>query len=159
MDWTVTTYLGYLAIAIPLTVWVARTLFTNGTVFLTDVFEGRHELAAAVNRLLVVGFYLLNVGFVLLFLRVGDPVLDASGMLEVLSVKLGVVMLVLGGVHLANVLVFNSIRRRHHYEQGQRPPVAPQGVLGAGPRGPAAPAGPAGPADPGALRPFPAPGR
>lgn len=120
MDWTVTTYLVYLAVTIPLTIWVAHTLSTNGTAFLADVFEGRAELAGAVNRLLVMGFYLLNGGFVLLFLRLGDAVPDVTGMLETLSVKIGVVLLVVGVVHFLNVVVFNSIRKRHHLEQAQR---------------------------------------
>ncbi|HEY1133677.1 MAG TPA: hypothetical protein VGE77_03815 [Nocardioides sp.] len=139
MDWTVTTYVGYLAVAVPLTMWVAHVLSTNGTIFLADVFEGRHELAGAVNRLLVVGFYLLNVGFVLLFLRLGEPVTGPSGMLESLSVKLGVVLLVLGGVHFLNVLAFNSIRRRHRFERSTMPPVPPQRVV------------------PGAFAPYPGP--
>ena len=64
MDWTVTTYVVYLLVAVPLTIWVATTLSRNGRVFLEDVFAGNEGLADAVNRLLVVGFYLLNLGFV-----------------------------------------------------------------------------------------------
>lgn len=113
MDWTVVTYLAYLAIAVPLTIWVGRTLLTHGTVFLADVFGDRSDLAQAVNRLLLVGFYLLNLGFVLLYLRSTSMVHDLEGMIESLSVKIGVVMLVVGTIHLGNVLVFNSIRRKH----------------------------------------------
>lgn len=127
MDWTVITYVGYLAVAVPVTVWVARTLVANGTTFLADVFDGRADLAGAVNHLLVVGFYLLNVGFVLLFLRVDDAVPDASGMLETLSVKLGVVLLVVGAVHFANILVFNSIRRRSAYGLAAAHPTTQSG--------------------------------
>ena len=50
------TYLSYLVLAVPLTIWVAGTLSRNGRVFLEDVFAGIDELADAVNRLLVVGF-------------------------------------------------------------------------------------------------------
>ncbi|WP_084541111.1 hypothetical protein [Nocardioides alkalitolerans] len=147
MDWTVTTYLGYLAITLPITVWVARTLFTNGAAFLADVFDGRTDLAAAVNHLLVVGFYLLNVGFVLLFLRVGDPVPDAGAMLEALSVKVGVVLLVVGAVHFLNIVLFNSIRKRHGVEQAQRATAGASAL-----RGP-------GPGQVGGYPPYPAPGR
>ena len=129
---TVATYLGYLALAVPLTIWVATTLSRNGRVFLADVFDGNAELAGAVNRLLVVGFYLLNLGFVTLFLRVGAEVLTVRALIEVLSVKLGIVMLVLGVLHFLNVFAFNAIRRRSRMEQLRIPPVAPQGYL---PRG------------------------
>ena len=90
MDWTAATYVAYLLVAVPLTVWVASTLSRHGRVFLADVFEGGQDLAHAVNRLLVVGFYLLNLGFVSLFLRSGGEVADLSGLLERLSVKIGV---------------------------------------------------------------------
>jgi hypothetical protein len=133
MDHLVTTYLAYLLLAVPLTVWVGRTLFRSGRVFLLDVFDGDEELAAAVNHLLVVGFYLLNLGFVLLALRVDHAVLTAQAGVETLSVKLGAVSLVLGAVHLTNLFVLNRLRRRA--VQGNRlqsrPPVEPDAVWGA----------------------------
>src|SRR6478609_8133623 len=105
MDWTVGTYVVYLLITVSLTVWVASTLSRNGRVFLEDVFAGNEALAHAVNRLLVVGFYLLNLGFVTLFLRISEPVYDLRGLFETLSVKVGIVMLALGVVHFFNVYV------------------------------------------------------
>ncbi|KGN31694.1 membrane protein [Knoellia sinensis KCTC 19936] len=126
MDLVVATYLAYIALAVPLTVWVAHTLSTNGRHFLVDVFSGDSELAQAVNRLLVVGFYLLNLGFVALYLRVSGPVESARAVVETLSVKLGVVLLVLGVVHLTNVWVFNRLRHRTKVDAYRTPPVGPQ---------------------------------
>ena len=126
---TVATYLSYLLVAVPLTVWVATTLSRNGRVFLHDVFAGNDELADAVNRLLVVGFYLLNLGFVTLYLRVSREVYTLRGLIEVLSVKIGIVMLLLGVIHFCNVYVFNTIRRRSRMESLRTPPVPPQGYL------------------------------
>ncbi len=112
MTYTVATYLAYLATAVPITIWVASTLGRNGRVFLADVFHGEDGLADAVNRLLVVGFYLVNLGFVMLYVRVGGEVRDLAGLLETLSVKIGVVLLVLGVIHFVNVMVFSSMRRK-----------------------------------------------
>ncbi|MDN4159751.1 hypothetical protein [Nocardioides abyssi] len=131
MDWTVGTYAAYLLIAVPLTIWVASTLSRNGRLFLQDVYAGNDDLAGAVNRLLVVGFYLLNLGFVSLYLRVGGEVPDLRGMVEELSVKVGVVAVVLGVVHFVNVYVFNAIRRRHRLEELRRPPLEPQSYVAA----------------------------
>ncbi|MDX2972384.1 hypothetical protein [Kribbella solani] len=128
MNLTVTTYLIYLLIAVPLTIWVARTLSRNGKIFLIDVFHGNEAFADAVNRLLLVGFYLLNLGFVTLFLRSDRAVLDASGVFEQLSVKLGIVMLVLGLVHLSNVWIFNKIRTRSRLDSLSHPAVPPNDV-------------------------------
>jgi hypothetical protein len=132
MDLTVVAYVIYLLISVALTVWVARTLSRNGRVFLADVLHGNEKLADAVNHLLVVGFYLVNLGFVTLYLRNDDGVVDARGLFEALSVKLGVVLLVLGVLHLGNVYVLNKIRRRGLMEREQTPPVPPQGWTGPG---------------------------
>jgi hypothetical protein len=126
MDWTATSYLTYLAITVPLTIWVASTLSSNGRVFLEDVFDDNAALADAINKLLVVGFYLLNVGFVLLYLRTGEVVVDLPSLMEVVSLKVGVVMVVLGLIHFTNVYVFNAIRRRVRMEGLRTPPLAPQ---------------------------------
>ena len=127
MDRTVIAYVVYLIVSIGLTVWVARTLSRNGRVFLADVLQGDEKLADAVNHLLVVGFYLINLGFVALYLSGDDTIEDTRGIFEALSTKLGVVLLVLGAMHLGNVYVLNRIRRRGIMEREQLPPVAPQG--------------------------------
>ncbi|KUO11979.1 hypothetical protein [Streptomyces sp. DSM 15324] len=126
MDRTVIAYVIYLAVSIGLTVWVARTLSQNGRVFLADVLKGDEKLADAVNHLLVVGFYLVNLGFVALYLSGDEAIEDTRGVFEALSTKLGVVLLVLGVMHLGNVYVLNRIRRRGVMEREQFPPVAPQ---------------------------------
>src|SRR5689334_10863093 len=108
MNSTVITYVVYLLLSIGLTIWVARTLSRSGKVFLADVFHGNDKLADAVNHLLVVGFYLVNLGFVALWLRGGDNnVQGTTGVFQALSYKVGTVLLVLGLMHLVNVYVLN----------------------------------------------------
>lgn len=98
-------YVLYAAIAIGLIVWVARTLEANGAAFLRDVFDDDPDLANAVNRLLVVGFYLFNLGYALLILRAGaTPTVLAA--VEVLITKLGLLLASLGVIHLVNMRVF-----------------------------------------------------
>src|SRR3712207_6762118 len=89
MNTIVVTYLLYLAISICLTVWVAQTLFKNGRLFLVDVFHGNEPLADSVNHLLVVGFYLINLGYVSLALKLGYEVNKAQEGIEALSWKVG----------------------------------------------------------------------
>ncbi|MFG3340154.1 hypothetical protein [Glycomyces sp. NPDC048151] len=116
MDPAVVGYIAYLLVAIPLTVWVARTLGANGFHFIKDVFAGDEQLARAVNKLLQVGFYLLNFGFVALWLRTDTPVADARGVFETVAVKIGAVLLVLGVLHVLNVVVLNGFRKRGHVD-------------------------------------------
>ena len=112
MTLIVWTHLAYLSISVALTVWVARTLHQNGRVFLVECFRGHTELADSVNRLLVVGFYLINLGFVALALRLGVSAAILQEALETLSTKVGLVLLVLGLMHFFNLGVFTLCRNR-----------------------------------------------
>ena len=129
MDWKLITYLIYVGLSIALTVWVGRTLFRHGTVFLDDVFAGKPALAGAINRLLVVGFYLVNFGFVSFALRSGGRIEDATEAVELLSEKVGLVLVMLGILHLLNVLVLSRTRRHRQHEMLQHPPLPPTGML------------------------------
>src|SRR5215210_3975372 len=120
----ITTYLIYLAVSIALTIWVARTLHKNGRVFLVDVFHGNDALADSVNHLLVVGFYLINFGYVTLALKLGYQVETAQDGIEALSWKIGLVLLVLGAMRFFNLLVFTRIRRNTLLPHVP-PPVSP----------------------------------
>jgi hypothetical protein len=126
MNVVVTSYVIYLAISIALTVWVARTLHKNGRVFLVDVFHGNESLADSVNHLLVVGFYLINLGYVSLALKLGYDVKTAQEGIEALSSKVGMVLVVLGGMHFFNLFIFSRMRRRASLVDAP-PPVMPDG--------------------------------
>ena len=112
MNHTVTAYLIYLPISVAMTIWVARTLHKNGRVFLIQAFHGREDMADSVNHLLVVGFYLINVGFITAALRYGEKPHDLQEMIEFLSWKLGVVLLVLGAMHFFNIFNFDKMRKK-----------------------------------------------
>src|SRR6266540_5992072 len=120
-------YAIYAAVAIGLTAWLARTLFRSGTAFLHDVFEDRPALAEALNRLLVVGFYMLNLGYALYILRAGRG-LRAFEAVQFLVNRLAILLVTLGLIHFVNVFVFWRIRGRRE-QRHLPPPIAPQVLL------------------------------
>jgi hypothetical protein len=117
-------YASYAVASVGLTVWIARTLFKHGAVFLEDVFADAPKMADAVNRLLVVGFYLVNLGYASLLLKAEGSASPVEAV-EVLSSKLGLLLLSLGAMHFANLYVFHRIRRRARIAT-LPPPVVPQ---------------------------------
>lgn len=120
MSIPLTSYLIYLGLSLVLTFWVARTLHKNGAVFLVEVFQGDESLARSVNHMLVVGFYLLNLGYISLVMKVVEHARDWTSAAETLSSKLGLVLLVLGGLHMFNLFVLNKIRRGRAIENRAR---------------------------------------
>ncbi len=125
--YVITVYLVYAAVAIGLTMWLARTLSQNGALFLEDVFGDKPGLATAVNRLLVTGFYMLNLGYAFYILR-GTNAASALEAVQYLVNRLALLLVTLALIHFVNVAVFWKIRGRG--EQRQLPmPVAPQATL------------------------------
>ncbi len=125
MTTMVWTYLAYLVISVALTVWVARTLHKNGRIFLVDSFHGNEPLADSVNHLLVVGFYLINIGYVTLALKYGGAAGNPQEALGTLSTQIGLVLLILGVMHFFNLLIFSKMRRRALYPSPVLPPLLP----------------------------------
>jgi hypothetical protein len=120
------TYAAYILISLGLTIWVAYTLKKNGRVFLVEAFGQNEALADSVNHLLVVGFYLINIGYITLTLKYGEEIETARAGVEVLSGKIGTVLVVLGLMHFFNLYVFHRIRRKA-LAAFHLPPVQPQG--------------------------------
>ena len=103
-------YLLYLVITLAVTIWVGNTLHKNGRAFLVDAFQGNDSLADSVNHLLVVGFYLVNVGYVCFVLTMARHPENFPQAIELLSKKLGGVLIMLGLMHFFNIYLFNRYR-------------------------------------------------
>ena len=108
MSFTSFSYLAYISISIAITVLVARTLSRNGRIYLIDGFDGDDALATSVNHMLVVGFYLVNIGWVLLRMKTGVPIRDFEQLIIYLASGLGFVLLALGLIHFFNMYVIHK---------------------------------------------------
>jgi hypothetical protein len=124
MDLRLIDYVVYLAASVLLTIWVGNTLFKNGRPFLVSVFQ-EAGLADSVNRLLVVGFYLVNFGAAALLINAGGTPATIGDMVQETVTRIGVVLLVLGVMHFFNMLVFKLIRRPLHQRPVPPPPYMP----------------------------------
>lgn len=103
------TYGLYLVISIALTVWVARVLSSTGETFLVRCFGHDEDLARSTNRLLVIGFYLVNLGFIAL--RLGNWTPGETNLISDVGTRVGVTLLVLGGMHFFNMLMIARMGR------------------------------------------------
>lgn len=113
MTLTTITYLIYLLGSITLALYVGQVLFKNGQAFLDEIFAYSPKLAASVNQLLLVGFYLVNIGYIGLSMKMGIQVSSFDGMLVTLGTKVGTIMLILALMHFANIMILFRLRKGH----------------------------------------------
>ncbi|MEZ4775766.1 MAG: hypothetical protein R3D00_21480 [Bacteroidia bacterium] len=116
MTLTVYTYLIYLLVSLMLTHWVGRSLFKNGRVFLIEIFHGNETLADSINQLLLVGFYLVNIGYISFTMYVGMEIRTFEHLIQKLSYKIGLIMIVLAAIHFLNLIVLYRMRRNRTHE-------------------------------------------
>lgn len=103
-------YTVYLSVAILLTFYVARNLFKNAKTFMLEIFHGKVEIALATNKLFEIGFYLMNLGYVLLILQM-DYMDNYQEMIERVSFKLGGISIYLGVMLFLNLYLLFRGRR------------------------------------------------
>jgi hypothetical protein len=92
MNYTILTYAIYMPVTTLLTIWVAGTLFKNGRIFLIEIFHRDETLADSVNKLLLVGFYLINIGYAVYTLKIWVPIENPQAVIEILSTKVGLII-------------------------------------------------------------------
>ena len=114
------TYTIYIILSLAITIWVGTTLFRNGRVFLLEAFQNNKDVADSVNQLLLMAFYLLNIGFISLFLHFGSKPTNWVESVEYISIKIGVVLVVAGGIHLFNMWNFANIRKKQPLLHGRK---------------------------------------
>lgn len=122
MSHALITYVVYLITTLSLTIWVGKTLFKNGKIFLDEIFYGNHLLAVSVNNLLLVGFYLVNIGYAVYTLKVTSTIESYREVVETLSVKVGFIILLLGGMHFFNLFILFRLRSKAHHKMANNIP-------------------------------------
>ena len=115
-------HLIYLFVSIAFTVYVGQTLFANGKLFLMECL-GSPKTADAVNRLFLVGFYLMNLAFVFLMLRLGNTGFTLEHSLELLSGRIGLVTLIMGAMHFNNLFWCEFVRGKRLRSRKIEPPA------------------------------------
>lgn len=125
----VSAYVIYLSVSLLLTWLVAKTLFSNGLIFMRDIFFGREEIAKATNSLFKSGFYLLNIGFALYILKIYNELTGVQDTIEVLSSKIGGFSIYLGIMLFLNLYLFfrgKRVSSQKRLEKAGTTPTAPQ---------------------------------
>ena len=111
MSYNVLAYLIYLAATLLLILWLGATLYRNGKPFIVMCLGGDVTLATAINKILLAGYYLLNIGYTIYCLRIWNDVSGWLELFETVGVKIGIIVLILGVMHIINVLLL-LLRRR-----------------------------------------------
>jgi hypothetical protein len=112
-DLTILAYSIYLPIGVFVTYWVGKSLYKNGRLYLQQIFQQNDKLIDPINKLLLTGYYLLNVGYVFVLMVQQLPINTHHQLIEVLSSRVGIILISLGGIHFFNLAALYFISRKN----------------------------------------------
>lgn len=103
LDYSHITHISYIILAISTAIYVGQGFYRNGEPLLYDVFKHHPHWVKPINNVLLTGFYLLNIGAIVMYVSDGTGVHTANAFIEFLAIKLGTVYVVLAMIHFGNI--------------------------------------------------------
>ncbi len=111
-NYNLISYLIYLPTTFYITVIVGWTLYKKGIVFLNDAFNSNIELASILNKFLLLGYYLLNLGYAAVSIHIFSEIYSFSQLIEELSKRIGLLMIGLAIMHYFNMYTFSHFNKQ-----------------------------------------------
>ncbi|MES2590948.1 MAG: hypothetical protein V4608_03600 [Bacteroidota bacterium] len=111
MNYNTLTYGLYFGITLFTVLYVGSTLFKSGCPFLIEIFGGNKAIADAVNKVLISGYYLVNIGYIVITLKVWDNIGSLQQMIGLLGFKIGLISITLGVMHISNFIILMGISK------------------------------------------------
>lgn len=106
-------YILYLFITYFITVHVGLIFYRNGRLYILRLLHGEEKLTDFINRILLTGYYLLNLGYAALMIRSWKTVTGWTDLAASLASMTGKIMLTLAVIHFLNMAVILLISLRH----------------------------------------------
>lgn len=109
-------YCIYLPITFFITIKVGWICYKNGAVYLKASLKDENQWIDSINKFLLIGYYLVNLGYAAITLSFWDKILTVSDLVGVLTYKLGFITLTLGIMHAINLALASYLPKilNHH---------------------------------------------
>ncbi|MEZ4803920.1 MAG: hypothetical protein R2852_00125 [Bacteroidia bacterium] len=112
MSYNIISYVIYLPITAWITIYVGKVCFVNGRAYLNQILHNRSELVNSINSSLLLGYYLLNIGYAATMLSFWPEIHDFQNLILELSRRIGLIIISLGLMHYFNLTVTYLISKK-----------------------------------------------
>lgn len=106
------TNLIYLTVTGFITFWVGFQLYKHGRVYLSVLFPNKMEWCLMINRILLMGYYLVNLGYLAISISLWPEIQTIRMAIETLVQYTGIILLILGALHFMNLFIFYIASQR-----------------------------------------------
>jgi hypothetical protein len=115
MAYQIIAYIIFLGLISFITFKVGWIFYKNGEVYLKMLFPKDQHLIQPINRLMLIGYYLLNIGYAAVSLHFWEPVVNLLDVFSAVSTYSAIIILFLAIMHYFNMfwmLIYAKHRNR-----------------------------------------------
>lgn len=113
MNYNILAYGIFLSTMIFIIVYVGRLFYRNGRVFILALFRGDAVQTDHMNQLLLVAYYLFNIGYAFVELRFWDKIVNVAQLVSSLASNVGLLVFILAVTHYFNMALIYFLSKRH----------------------------------------------
>ena len=103
-------YLIYIPLTMFITIYVGKQCHMHGLIYVKSAFSN-DDLANSVNNLLLIGYYLVNIGYAIMGIQSWEYITSAHQLISDISLHLGSIILILALLHYTNITGLALVRK------------------------------------------------
>jgi hypothetical protein len=108
MNLNIIGYILYLIITIFIIIKVGKICYRNGNVFVAELIPDHEDLCQKINQVLLLGYYLLNIGYCAITLISWEKILSINQLIEVIAIKTAVIIFLISALHYMNIIILTK---------------------------------------------------
>lgn len=108
MNLNLTAYLIYFLFTILIIVKVGKICYQNGNIFMAQLIPKHQDLGQKVNQILLLGYYLLNIGYCAITIISWEQIRSVTQLLEIITSKSALIIIIIGILHYCNIFIITN---------------------------------------------------
>lgn len=112
MNYNIIGYLIFFIIIVFIVVAVGKICYQNGNVFVAELIPNHLNLCKQINKVLLVGYYLVNIGYASLTLSGWETINSVLQMVELIAIKVSTIVCILSILHYLNIIILTTSSKK-----------------------------------------------
>jgi hypothetical protein len=108
MNFNIIGYFIYLGITIFIIMKVGKICYKNGNIYVAELIPDHTEICQKINRILLLAYYLLNIGYCAMTLISWQKILSAAQLIETIGVRTAVIIFIISILHYLNIFILTK---------------------------------------------------
>ncbi|WP_300487468.1 hypothetical protein [Flavobacterium sp.] len=101
-------YLLFLGLMSLVIVKIGRICYDNGNIFVATLIPDHKALCLQINKALLTGYYLLNIGYCAITITNWQTITTLSMLIEVIAIKAATILFLLAALHYTNLFLLKN---------------------------------------------------